>query len=206
VTEAHAALCWDGQYYIVAYESDYNHATQTYNFSNDIYASRVTNAGQVLDPTGIVVKASPTITQYVPAVAPGVGGGAQITWQELQVFDVHTARLSREGAVTPDAPLALGAPTQSEVRMASSGNGFLAVFRRDVSNVSTVMGQRLNADGTPADAAPFLISDQPSADNPSAAGTARPFSSCGTRSLTARARPTARPSLRPARSPARRRS
>ena len=63
----------------------------------------------------------------------------------------------------------LGAPRQSKARSASSGNGFLFVFRDEISNTSRVLGQHLDAEGAPVEQEPFLISDAPNADNPSVA-------------------------------------
>ncbi|MBC7929534.1 MAG: hypothetical protein H7Z38_03105, partial [Rubrivivax sp.] len=162
-------VCWDGEFWFVAYNTTYDHATQTYTNDNDISLSRVTGAGAVLDPTGIKVKVDPNDNQLSPGIAPGVTGGAQVTWQEQLKFDIHTAQVSREGAVGTDVNVAMGAPRQTEARMAASGNGFLAVFRSETSVSSRIMAQRLDASGTPVDSAPFVISDQPTSDNPSVA-------------------------------------
>ncbi len=53
--------------------------------------------------------------------------------------------------------------------MAASGTGFLTVFRSDVSNQQRVYAQRLDQNGAPVDAEPFLLSDQTDVDNPSVA-------------------------------------
>ncbi|HYN86759.1 MAG TPA: Ig-like domain-containing protein [Pyrinomonadaceae bacterium] len=169
VSPSKSAVVWDGQVWFVVYSSGYDPATQQYNLGgHDVYFTRVTTAGAVLDPNGVAAE-SGTGNDFDPAAAPGIGGGAQIVWNDTQRFDVNTSRATREGAVGPtDLPLALSAPRQAEARIASNGAGFLAVFRREVSGESRIMGQRLNADGTPADPEPFVLSgDQTRANNPS---------------------------------------
>ena len=166
VSVADPVVCWDGQYWIVAFSTNYNAATQTYLNQDDLYVSRVSATGALLDPNGLPVNQG-TGHQVNAAIAPGIGGGAQVAWEDLEKQDVGTARVTRAGAVGADGALALGAPRQSRVRTATNGSGFLAVFRSDVSNTSRILGQHLNADGTPADAEPFVISNDPSSGNPS---------------------------------------
>src|SRR5262249_13575821 len=48
----------------------------------DIYASRITAGGAVLDPSGFLIKGGPAF-QSQPAVAPGVTGRGQVVWREF---------------------------------------------------------------------------------------------------------------------------
>ncbi len=159
---------WDGSNWFVAYETGYNPSTQTYLGGQDLYATRVSPAGAVLDPNGLPV-ATTSDTEANPAVAPGVSGGALVAWQGLNARDVYAARLSAAGAVTNSTAAALGAPRQSKQRLATSGAGYLAVFRSDQSNQQRIMAQRLDQNGAPLDQEPFLLSNQTDADNPSVA-------------------------------------
>jgi hypothetical protein len=168
VSPAAPQAAWDGSNWFVAYEVTYNPATQTYLTNQDVYLTRVSDAGAVLDTTPVVV-ANTSDTELHPAVTPGVGGGALVAWQGNFTRDVSAARVSAAGAVTNSTPVGLGAPRQSKQRMAASGSGFLTVFRGDVSNQQRVYAQRLDQNGAPIDAEPFLLSDQTDADNPSAA-------------------------------------
>ncbi len=76
---------------------------------------------------------SPTTAdiETAPSITPGVGGGALVVWHASLARDVHAARVSAAGALTNSTAVGLGAPRQSKQRMASSGSGFLTVFRSD---------------------------------------------------------------------------
>ncbi|MET0624408.1 MAG: Ig-like domain-containing protein [Pyrinomonadaceae bacterium] len=162
-------VAWDGSNWFVAYESTYNPATQTYLSGNqEIYLTRVSPAGAVLDSNPVAVAASAE-TEGFPSVTPGVGGGAVVAWQGFQTRDVYAARVSAAGAVTNSAAVGMGATRQSKQRMATGGSGFLTVFRGDRSNQQRIYGQRLDPNGAALDPEPFLITEQTTADNPSVA-------------------------------------
>ncbi|HEX7313339.1 MAG TPA: Ig-like domain-containing protein, partial [Pyrinomonadaceae bacterium] len=161
-------VAWDGSNWSVAYEATYNVATQTYLSNQDIFLTRVSPAGAVLDASPVVLTSTPD-TESNPSVTPGVGGGALVVWQANFARDVYAARVSAAGAVTNTTAVALGAPRQSKQRIASSGAGFLVVFRGDQANQQRVYAQRLDQNGTAVDAEPFLLSDQTDVDNPSVA-------------------------------------
>ena len=50
VLDASTAVTWDGQFWFVAYDTGYDHATQSYTFTDDIRVSRVTSSGAVARP------------------------------------------------------------------------------------------------------------------------------------------------------------
>jgi hypothetical protein len=91
---ADPVVCWDGQYWFVAFSTNYNAATQSHLSQNDLYVSRVTAAGELLDPTGVPVNQEAG-HQVNAAIAPGIGGGAQVAWEDLEKRDVGGARIRR---------------------------------------------------------------------------------------------------------------
>jgi hypothetical protein len=160
VVNAGPQVAWDGASWFVTYSvSRFSH--------DDINAARVSTAGSVLD-AGIVLDAG-AAHQTSSAVAPGVGGGAQAVWYDLGAFDVNAARVSAAGAPAAETVVGLGAPRQSEPRVASNGNGFLAVFRSETSAAARVMGQHLDANGVALEQEPFVIAEGPLTNNPSVA-------------------------------------
>jgi hypothetical protein len=164
--QASTAVCWDGQFYFVAYATSYDPSTQTHLNATDIHFARVSAAGVSADPQGRPVYTGDG-NQTEPVIAPGVSGGAQVGWFENERPDVSGAYVSREGAAGPATPIALGERRQTEVRMASSDSGFLAVFRSEISGVSRIMAQHLDAQGNPVDAEPFVVADGAQNNNPS---------------------------------------
>jgi hypothetical protein len=163
------APAWDGTNWVVAYNK-----SQPFPNLEDIYATRISPTGVVLDPDGILVKGGPA-SQNQPAIAPGATGGAQVVWTDFQAGgvdpqDIYTAAVSADGTVTPDAPISLGAPRQSQPRMAAGNDGFLVVFPSEVSGETRILAERLDAAGNPLDGEPLrLAGGSPSLRNPSVA-------------------------------------
>jgi hypothetical protein len=162
-------VCWDGANWFVAYDTNYNEpANANTVLGPDLYFKRVSPAGTVLDPSGIPVRTTPG-AQVSVAITPGIQGGAQLAWQEQDRNDVRGASISAAGAVSSDVSLGMGAARQWKVRMATSGNGYLAVFRSELSFKSRIMGQHLDATGAPVEQEPFVIADWGTNNNPSVA-------------------------------------
>ncbi|MBA3950141.1 MAG: hypothetical protein H0X44_09380, partial [Acidobacteria bacterium] len=158
-----ADLCWDGTRYFISYDSDFNEATQTYS-DKDVYAKRVSAAGAVLDAAPIFVKVAPG-TQTASAVAPGAEGGVEIVWYDvLQGLDVRGAFVSGAGAVGPDTPVSLGAPSQNLPRIAPGGDGFLMVYKSVTSGDVRILAQRLDAAGAPVGLPSLIFGGTPSID------------------------------------------
>ncbi len=88
---------WDGSNWFVTYETGYSPATQTYLTSQDLYLTRVSNAGAVLDTNPVVVANTADI-ETAPSITPGGGGGALVVWHASLARDVYAARVSAAGA------------------------------------------------------------------------------------------------------------
>src|ERR1700749_1048418 len=143
-TQAEAQVAWGGSNWFITYNSTFDENTGTYDFLDNIQLSRVAPNGTVLDPKGVTVAADPGV-QYQPAIAPGLSGGAQVVWGDNNLQDVRTAAVSAAGAGGPKVTASLGAPRQTKARMASSGNGFLVVFREQISTKKSVLRQHPDA-------------------------------------------------------------
>jgi len=101
--------------------------------SSRIYAARVSPEGKVLSPGAIQVAAAKTGVQEYPRVAFG-GGVLLVVWQDMRNgkdTDVLAARITTEGKLLDDEPLALavGPGTQALPDVASDGRDFLVVWQ-----------------------------------------------------------------------------
>lgn len=149
------AVAWDGARWYVAWND-----TQL-SLIEDVRAARVTPAGVVLDPGGLLVAGGPA-AETQPALAPRSGGGVQAVWTDRRAGgafpnDLYTAEIAPSGTVGPAAPVALGAPAQKRPALAPSGSGYLVVFESWTSGETRILGQRLDPSGRPLDAEPFAI-------------------------------------------------
>jgi hypothetical protein len=80
------------------------------------------------------------------------GGGAQLVWPEARVAgplpeDLFTARLAADLTPGADQPVALGAPHQTRPDVAASGDGYLIVYRSDISGLTRIMARAVDASG-----------------------------------------------------------
>lgn len=158
--------CSDGSNWFVAYDTNYNEPANAGTvLGSDLYFKRVSPTGTILDPTGIPVRTTPG-SQVSVSITPGLQGGAQVAWQEQDLDDVRGASISATGTVSSDVSLGMGAPRQTKVGLATSGNGFLAVFRSEISGSARIMGQHLDATGAPVEQEPFVIADWANKNNP----------------------------------------
>ena len=157
------SVIWDGSSYFVTYN------IQKAFGDDDIYVTRVSSAGTVLDPNGIPVRTGAG-TQYAPAATRGIAGGVQVVWNDATFEgDVQSAPVSAGGTASAATDVSLGAPRQSLPRFAYSGPDTLVVYRSEVSAESRIVAQRLDAGGTAIDAEPIRLASGPGLTNPSAA-------------------------------------
>lgn len=142
-------VTWDGTQWITAWD----------NYGEFSYAARISTQGVVLDPGGVVLAANASLPSL--AGKPG-GGGAQVVWTDLRgggasTYDIYTAFFSSAGAVGPNAPVSLGAPSQRQPDLAPNGTGYLSAFLSEVSGETRIKVQRLNANGSAIDSEPILV-------------------------------------------------
>ncbi len=129
----------------------------------DVYGTRVTAAGEVLDASGRVLSAA-AHAESAPAVASN-GRGWLVVWADASGDgDIRGARVSSTGEVLDATGLALSAATglQSAPRVASNGVGYLVVWRdarRGGAEVD-VYGTQVASTGMVLDAAGVSISSE----------------------------------------------
>ena len=143
--QIYPAIAFDGTDYFVAWSDARNGG------ANDIYAARITQSGQVIDPEGIAISVVGG-DQSSPAVAFD-GTNYFVTWQDgrSQVSsDIYGARVSSSGAVLDSIPITISTSMylQSEVTLVYGGMSCMAVWTdRRNGNDSDVFASRLDQAG-----------------------------------------------------------
>ncbi len=150
------AVASDGKDYLVAWQDRRKGLAQ-----QDIYATRVTAAGKVQDPKGIVVSAA-TGLQRKPMVAFG-GGSYLVVWQDGRtnaVYDVYGARVDKAGKVLDAAGVpigvASGAKGYPEARW--GGVDFFVVWNDKRGASYDIYGARVSAAGKLLDKPNIVVS------------------------------------------------
>ncbi|UCG43939.1 MAG: hypothetical protein JSU73_04830 [candidate division WOR-3 bacterium] len=143
-----------GSSYVVAWE-DFRGSSPY----SDIYCSRVTPHGQVLDQGGI-----PIATDYEGDYSPAVSSAdyeACIVWRDFQVEDhIAGARVDSGGNVLASGYLISGqSGWQQDPCVASDGTDYLAVWTEWLAGYDTaqVWGARVNGSGSVLDPRPFVV-------------------------------------------------
>jgi MYXO-CTERM domain-containing protein len=143
------AVAFDGAQYLVAWADDV------------IRAARVSAAGVVLDPSGIVIHpVDPLSSGSLLGVASN-GSGFLITWSDTHVGDsvVRAARVDAGGSVLDSPALTLQQSASGDALgqgvAAIAGADYLVVYR----DANHILGKRVSPAGQILDAAPIQISD-----------------------------------------------
>jgi hypothetical protein len=157
-------VVWDGARYVVAYNIFLPDAAD-----EDVYLTRITTGGTVLDPSGRPVSTDPG-GQNEPSIGAAPGGGVQAVWtDDFQGGDIATARVEAGGTAGAKSVVSLGAPRQSFPEIAPGGTGSLLVFRSEISGESRILAERLDEAGSFLDPEPVRLAAGPALANPSAA-------------------------------------
>ena len=129
--------------------------------SSDIYGSRVTPGGAVLDPQGIPISQA-TYNQVSPAVSFD-GTSFLVVWDDNRrgECDIYGARLSQAGNVLDPAgiPISSAAYGQHNPALAFDGTNFLVVWK-DWRNIwsADIYGARMTSGGAVLDPSGIVIS------------------------------------------------
>jgi len=154
--QEHPAVAFDGTNSLVVW-SDAGTSS-----ARDIYGTRVSRAGAVLDPTffGISTDSS---DQASPAIAFD-GTNYLVAWSDYRnnsTADVYGARVSKTGSVLDVSGLQLagGPESQTDAALAYDGTNYLLVWSDyQTFPSSNLSARRVRPTGTPADTSPITVS------------------------------------------------
>ncbi len=158
--QASPAIIFESSAYFVVWQDSRNRmGTDT----SDIYGSRVTPSGQVLDPAGIQIS-NAIETQVSPSVAFD-GTNYLVVWQDTRTLidssDIYGARVTQSGQVldTTGIPISTTAYNQYLPVVAFDGTNYLVVWETDhrYSRVFEIFGSRVSQSGQVLDPAGIPI-------------------------------------------------
>ena len=140
------AVAFDGTRFLVAYRDRRGGA------SLDVFATRVSTTGSVLDGSGIALS-----TESGDQVAPAVGartGGFLVGWEDVSRFDVRGRRVAGDGTVPdPNARVLSTGNDVEDPAVGFDGTNFLVVWAEnppdpDSGALGTILAARVAPDGT----------------------------------------------------------
>lgn len=150
------SVAWDGAQWKVTWGS----LTET-------RLARVGAGGQVLDPGGVPVAGAKT------GVSASAGNGSlQLAWSDFvwvgpsggyEVFSTHVDAGNAAGA---NRTISSAAPSQLRADLATSGDGYMVVYRSSTATRGRVLAQPLDAAGNPRTAEPLELDAADSVDSP----------------------------------------
>jgi len=156
-----AAVAFNGTNHLVVWSDERNLGSS----GADIYGTRVSPAGAVLDNPNLVISQSPGDAVF-PSVA-AAGGDFLVAWEDSRNSvssgeDIYGARVTGGGVVLDPAGLAVStAPDfQAVPAVAGSGTNYLVVWqdgRNSLVGGTDLYGARVRLDGTVLDAGGFSL-------------------------------------------------
>jgi hypothetical protein len=153
------ALAFDGANYLVAW-GDWRSG------AGDIYGTRVSPVGAVLDPGGIAISTAP-IYQVSPALAFD-GTNYLVAWQDGRSggteFDIYGARVSPAGAVLDPGGIPISTAPRYQFlppALAFDGSNYLVAWTDWRSGQTDIYGARVSPAGAVLDPGGIAISTAP---------------------------------------------
>jgi hypothetical protein len=126
-----------------------------------VRAARISRAGVLLDPGGIVIATPPAGTANLtgPSVTSSPTGVTLITWLGANPTTLQARRLSSAGLLLDVTPITLGGTpnTASYPQSAFDGTDFLVVFWDTPGSTARVAAQRIGTNGALVDAVPLTV-------------------------------------------------
>ena len=119
--------------------------------------ARIAPDGQVLEPGGI---AFADLNSGPAASSPS--GSVEIVWSTfgqplVNTYDVLSVAISNGNVASPIAPVSTGAPAQLRPDVAAGNNGYMIVYRSEISEAGRVMVQPLDLAGNPLTSEPIQL-------------------------------------------------
>ena len=146
------AVVWDGVNWGV-----------TWGELNTAYVARVNSAGVLLNPGSVALSGPQT------GVTAGLGNGAlQIIWSVFtnNYYQVFSANVSPANVAGPNRQLPVGASQQLRPDAATSGDGYMIVYRSNTAAATRILAQPLDVTGNPLTAEPVQLETGPSYNGP----------------------------------------
>jgi PKD repeat protein len=145
---ATTSVAWDGSRWKV-----------TWGTVTETRVARVNPAtGQVLDPGGVLVAGAKT------GISASAGNGSvQLAWSEFVYVDqsgsyeAFSTRIDASNVAGPTRTLSVGAPAQLRADIATSGAGYMMVYRSSTASRKRILAQPLDAAGNPLTAEPVEL-------------------------------------------------
>lgn len=156
-------VTWDGTQWIVGW---------LFGGSQNARAARVSAAGQVQDPGGVVLPDASSSYLYEPAIGGVPGGGAVLAWHDIRfagptLYDVFGASLSAGGVAGLERCYSLGSERLRKPRLVEGpAQQGLVSYGAEQANSSRVLVQRVDSFGTAIDPEPLVVA---SANHPNLA-------------------------------------
>ncbi len=142
--------------YLVAFENDVGGI-----YDYDIYCSRVTQAGVVLDTTGIALTQTKANDQLAPAVAFD-GTNYLVVWEDERDYHIWGMRVGQTGTVVDPTGIAISRTPGGYPSVAFDGTNYLIVWHgRDNNTDDDIYGVRMNQEGIVLDTNGIAISTAP---------------------------------------------
>lgn len=126
----------------------------TWASNNVVRVARVSTSGTVLDPGGVAVNGPQS------GIGAGTGnGGVQLVWAAYanNNQDVQSANIASANVAGPNRFLSRGTPQQLRADVATSGAGYMVVYRSSSASQNRVLAQPLDAAGNPLTAQPVQL-------------------------------------------------
>jgi hypothetical protein len=129
----------------------------------DVFAARVSPAGDVLDSAGILISGAPS--EQCSPVTVSDGTDFLVVWQDWrnQGYDIYCARVSGTGMVLDTGGTAVCTTAQSQVlpALAYNGSDYLVSWTEQDTSGCEIRGARVSRDGVVLDPGGFAVSAAP---------------------------------------------
>jgi phosphoribosylformylglycinamidine (FGAM) synthase PurS component len=150
------AIAFDGEHFLVVWEED--------RIDWDIYGTRVTPQGTVLDPSGIPISTAAD-DQFMPALAFD-GTNFLVVWEDNgsdstdTTYNIYGARVTPQGAVLDPSGIAISTAEDVQLTPAVAWDGvsFFTAWEDYRTGVSDIYGARVTPQGEVLDSAGIPIS------------------------------------------------